>query len=96
MANVGNAFENSCILTALGVVAIVINSAVASRLGRRRVFLTVGMTLCGISQLITAVVYTVQPEAESTGKVIVALAVIFIVGYNVGLPEFLAYLKQRD
>ncbi|KAL1982366.1 hypothetical protein VTN96DRAFT_1397 [Rasamsonia emersonii] len=95
MANVGNAFENSCILTALGVVAIVINSAVASRLGRRRVFLTVGMTLCGISQLITAVVYTVQPEAESTGKVIVALAVIFIVGYN-GMVSTYAWVSGGE
>lgn len=94
MANVGNAFENSCILTGLGVVAIAINSAVASRIGRRRVFLTVGMILCGISQLITAVVYTVQPGAESTGKVIVALAVIFIVGYNVSLSRI--YLDQGD
>jgi SP family sugar:H+ symporter-like MFS transporter len=83
MANVGNAFENSCILTALGVVAILINSAVIARIGRRRVFLMCGMTVCGVSQLITAAVYNVKPGAQSTGKAIVGLAVIFIVGYNV-------------
>lgn len=83
MANIGDAFENSCILSALGVVAIIVNSAVVSKIGRRRQFLMTGMTICGISQLITAVVYTTHPGTEGTGRAIVGLAVIFIVGYNV-------------
>lgn len=90
MAGVGNAFENSCILTAIGVVAIMINSAIMGRIGRRRNFLMSGLILCAISQLITAVVYDVRPNDPSTGKVIVALAVIFIFGYNVSCstPHF--------
>lgn len=83
MANIGNAFENSCILSALGVVAIMVNSAVISKIGRRRQFLMVGMTLCGVSQLITAAIYTTHPGTPSTGRAIVGLAVIFIIGYNV-------------
>lgn len=82
MANVGNAFENSCILTAIGVVAILINIAVITRIGRRRLFLTVGLILCGFSQLIVAIVYTVNPGTLGTGKAIVALSVIFIFAYN--------------
>ena len=69
MAHVGSAFENACILVAVGVVAILINSAIITRWGRRRVFLTVGMTICGITQLIVAVVYQQKGPSTSTGKV---------------------------
>ncbi|KAJ5117138.1 uncharacterized protein N7443_003048 [Penicillium atrosanguineum] len=82
MANVGNAFENSCILTAVGVVAILINLAVVTRIGRRRLFLTVGLIFCGFSQLIVAAVYTVHPGTQATGKAIIGLSVLFIFGYN--------------
>lgn len=83
MANIGNSFENSCILTAVGVFAIILNSAVVTHIGRRRVFLTVGLFICGLSQLLTAVIYTIRPGTQSTGKGIVALAIIYIFGYNV-------------
>lgn len=83
MANIGNSFENSCILTAVGVIAILINSAVITHIGRRRIFLMIGMFLCGLTQLLTAVVYTISPGTMSTGRAIVGLAVIYIVGYNV-------------
>jgi len=86
MAHVGNAFQNACILTALGVVAIIINSAVISKIGRRRVFLMVGMGFCGITQLIIACVYDADPNTSVTGKVIVAMSVLYIVGYNVCSP----------
>lgn len=83
MANIGNSFENSCILTAVGVIAILINSAVITHIGRRRVFLIIGMFICGLTQLITAIVYSRNPGTASTGRAIVGLAIIYIVGYNV-------------
>jgi hypothetical protein len=83
MAGIGNAFENSCILISVGVVAILINSALITHFGRRRVFLVTGLIVCGISQLLTAVIYQVNPGAKSTGQAIVALAVVYILGYNV-------------
>ncbi len=83
MAGIGNAFENACILSAVGIVAILINSALITHFGRRRVFLISGLILCGIAQLLTAVVYTVHPGTQSTGQAIVALSVVYIVGYNV-------------
>lgn len=89
MAGIGNAFENSCILISVGVVAILINSALITHFGRRRVFLVSGLLLCGLAQLLTAVVHHVNPGAKSTGQAIVALAVIYILSYNVGLPSFL-------
>ena len=69
MANVGSPFMNSCILTAVGVLAIMINSCVISKIGRRRVFLMSGLTLCGITQIVIAAVYRGNPGSISTGKV---------------------------
>ncbi|KAK4153819.1 putative mfs monosaccharide transporter protein [Chaetomidium leptoderma] len=82
MAGIGNPFENSCILISVGVVAILINSALITHFGRRRVFLVSGLILCGIAQLLTAIVDQVNPGAKSTGQAIVALAVVYILGYN--------------
>lgn len=70
MAHVGSAFMNTCILTAVGVLAIIINSCVISSIGRRRVFLMTGLTLCGLTQIIIAAVYHVQPGTVGTGKVL--------------------------
>lgn len=99
MANIGNSFENSCILTAVGVIAILINSAVITHIGRRRIFLIIGMFLCGLTQLLTAIVYTIQPGTESTGRAIVGLSVVYIMGYNVRFPGSFAYIpppKQTE
>lgn len=82
MAGIGKPFENHVMLTALGVLAILVNSAMITKFGRRRVFLMSGLSLCGITQLLTAVVYTVHPGTKSTGQAIVALAVVYILGYN--------------
>ncbi|KAJ5815203.1 Maltose permease [Penicillium riverlandense] len=95
MANVGDAFENSCILTALGVVAILVNIAVVTRLGRRRFFLMTGLLICGFSQLIVAAIYTVHPGTESTGKATVGLSVIFILGYN-GMVSTYAWVSGGE
>jgi hypothetical protein len=95
MANVGNAFENSCILTALGVVAILINIAVITRIGRRRLFLTVGLIICGFSQLIIAIVYNVRPGTQPTGRAIVGLSVIFIFAYN-GMVSTYAWVSGGE
>ncbi|KAI0542565.1 MFS monosaccharide transporter-like protein [Xylaria digitata] len=82
MANVGNAFENSCILTGTGVAALLFNALIITKYGRRRVMMISGFAVCGLSQLIMAIVYTVEPGTEKTGKVIVGLSVVYIVAYN--------------
>ncbi|KAK3938546.1 putative glucose transporter rco-3 [Diplogelasinospora grovesii] len=95
MANVGNAFENSCILIAVGVVAILINSALVTHFGRRRVFLIGGLLLCGLAQLLTAILWTVAPGTQATGKGIVGLAVIYILGYN-GMVSTYAWISGGE
>ena len=73
MAKIGNAFQNSCIITAIGVAVITINSCVISKIGRRRVFLMGGMFICGVSQFAIAAIYHVHPGTVSTGKVCLLL-----------------------
>ncbi|KXX82708.1 Hexose transporter 2 [Madurella mycetomatis] len=82
MAGIGNPFENSCILNSIGVVAILVNSALVTRFGRRRVFLISGLLLCGVAQLLSAVIYHVNPGAKSTGQAIVGLSVVYIFAFN--------------
>ncbi|KAL2152802.1 hypothetical protein VTH82DRAFT_3957 [Thermothelomyces myriococcoides] len=82
MADIGDTFQNSCILTTVGIVAILINGAVVIKFGRRRVFLMAGMLLCGLIHLLMAVVYTAKPSANSASEAVAALAVIYIFFYN--------------
>jgi len=88
MANVGNPFMNSCILVSVGVVAIFINLGVMVRYGRRRIFLTWGLIICGFCQLIIAVVYQKNPGTSATGKVVVAVSVIYLFVYNGAICPF--------
>lgn len=82
MAHVGNAFENSCILSGVGVFALLANSFIITRYGRRRLLMITGLAICGITQLIMAVVYTVEPGTQKSGKVLVGMSVVYIVAYN--------------
>jgi MFS transporter, SP family, sugar:H+ symporter len=95
MAKVGNAFENSVILVTVGVIAIIANSLVITHIGRRRVFLMSGMFLCGLTQLLIAIVYTVHPGTVSTGKAIVGLSVLYLLAYNVRLSLLLTCICQN-
>ncbi|KAK3332922.1 general substrate transporter [Cercophora scortea] len=95
IAGIGAAFENSCILNAVGIVAILINSSVITHFGRRRVFLTIGLCICGLAQLLTAVVWTVNPNTKSTGQAIVGLGVVYIMGYN-GMVAAYAWISGGE
>jgi MFS transporter, SP family, sugar:H+ symporter len=90
MAGVGNAFENSCILSGVGVAAILFCVAIMPRFGRRRRFLTTSLIICGFAQLIVALIYTKRNKnnPEMTGKLIVAFSIIYIVAYNGGMSSF--------
>ena len=83
MANIGNPFMNSCILVAVGNAAILIEMAIVTPYGYRRVFLTTGLIVCGFCQLISAVVYTKQPGTIVTGRLVVTFSVIYTFVYNV-------------
>lgn len=84
MAKVANPFAMGCVLSAIGLLAIVLNSLIVVRYGRRRVLLMGGLGICGVLQLIVAIVYDKDPGAKATGEVLVALSCLYMMSYNVG------------
>ncbi|KXX80313.1 putative glucose transporter rco-3 [Madurella mycetomatis] len=95
MSKVANPFGMSNILSAMGILAIIFNSLIVVRYGRRRVILMIGLGLCGILQLIAAIVYDKQPDTTSTGKVLVALTCIYMMSYN-GMISTYAWLAGGE
>ena len=61
MAKVADPFGMSCVLSTIGLLALIINSLFVVRYGRRRVLLMTGLLVCGVLQLIIAVVYDKNP-----------------------------------
>jgi Sugar (and other) transporter len=86
MAHVSNPFAMSCVLSTVGLAALIINSLIVVNWGRRRVILTSGLITCGVLQLIIAVVYNQKPGTAQTGKVIVGITSLYMFTYNVSLP----------
>ncbi|EMC96383.1 hypothetical protein BAUCODRAFT_473149 [Baudoinia panamericana UAMH 10762] len=88
IAGIGKPFQNSVILVTVGVVAIIINTCVITRYGRRRLFLLVGLIFCAITMLILAAVYTAAPTSPTTLNLIVAMSVIYILSYNGAISSY--------
>lgn len=84
MSKVSNPFGMSNVLSTMGIAAILFNSLIVVRFGRRRVILMLGLGLCGLLQLIIAVVFDKHPGTASTGRVLVALTCLYMMSYNVG------------
>ncbi|KAK3290268.1 general substrate transporter [Chaetomium fimeti] len=95
MSEVANPFGMSNILSAMGILAIIFNSLIVVRYGRRRVIIMIGLVLCGIFQLIIAVVYKTHPGTTSTGQVLVAFTCIYMMSYN-GMIATYAWLAGGE
>ena len=92
MAQVKAAFAMTCVLSAVGLLAIVINSLIVVRWGRRRVLIINGLIWCGILQLIIAIVYDKMPGQVVAGRVTVALSSLYMFSYNVSRRILTNYL----
>ncbi|KAF2727907.1 monosaccharide transporter-like protein [Polyplosphaeria fusca] len=95
MAKVEDPFAMSNVLSCIGIIAIIANSLIIVRYGRRRVLLTTGLLFCGVLQLIVAVVYDKNPGTKRTGKVIVALSCLYMFSYN-GMIATYAWLAGGE
>ncbi|KAK3988439.1 putative sugar transporter [Cladorrhinum sp. PSN332] len=95
MSKVSDPFAMSNVLSAMGILAIFFNSLIVVRYGRRRVIISAGLTLCGILQLIVAVVYHRLGETNTTGKVLVALTCVYMMSYN-GMISTYAWLAGGE
>lgn len=83
MAKVTDPFAMTNVLSAIGLLAIICNSLIIVKFGRRRVLLITGLLGCGILQLIIATVYHKKGANTATGKVLVALSCLYMFSYNV-------------
>ncbi|KAI1765678.1 general substrate transporter [Hypoxylon sp. FL1150] len=95
MARVANPFAMGCVLSAIGLLALVLNSLIVVRYGRRRVLLMGGLGICGVLQLIVAIVYDKNPGAKATGEVLVALSCLYMMSYN-GMVATYAWLSGGE
>ncbi|KAK3331384.1 general substrate transporter [Apodospora peruviana] len=95
MAKVPNPFAMSNILSTMGIVAILFNSLIVVRWGRRRNILMTGLGVCGVFQLIIAVVYDKRPGETSTGNVLVAFTCLYMMSYN-GMISSYAWLAGGE
>ncbi|KAI8623495.1 general substrate transporter [Xylariaceae sp. FL1651] len=82
MAGVDAPFQATCIMSGVSAFILIINGLVITKYGFRRIFLTWGIVLCGLSQLIMAAVYTAQPMTIVTGKVIVGCSIFNLISYS--------------
>lgn len=83
MAKVANPFAMTCVLSAVGLVALIINACIITKFGRRRVLISNGLVICGVLQLAVALTYQFKPGQKSTGTVLVALSCLYMMSYNV-------------
>ncbi|KAK4233935.1 general substrate transporter [Achaetomium macrosporum] len=95
MSKVANPFAMSNVLSAMGILAIFFNSLIVVRYGRRRVIMMIGLSLCGLFQLIIAIVYDKQPGTTSTGQVLVAFTCVYMMSYN-GMISSYAWLAGGE
>ncbi|EOA88554.1 hypothetical protein ACJQWK_02089 [Exserohilum turcicum] len=95
MAKVADPFAMSNVLSAISIVAFIANSLIVVRYGNRRVLLMTGLLVCGLLQLIIAVVFHKKPNAKSTGKVTVGLTAIYMFSYN-GMISTYAWLSGGE
>ncbi|KAJ2894784.1 hypothetical protein MKZ38_007213 [Zalerion maritima] len=82
MANVDDPFAMTNVLSTVGLVAIIMNSLIVVRYGRRRILLMNGLIICAVLQLIVAIVYQKQPGTTATGKILVAMSSLYMFAYN--------------
>lgn len=95
MAEVADPFAMGCVLSTVGLLALVINACIVVRYGRRRVLIGWGLTICGFLQLIIALVYQTQGRSTQTGNVLVALSCLYMMSYN-GLISAYAWLAGGE
>ncbi|KAF2015334.1 monosaccharide transporter-like protein [Aaosphaeria arxii CBS 175.79] len=95
MAKVSDPFAMTNVLSTIGIIAILANSLIIIKFGRRRVLLMSGLIICGILQLIVAVVYDKKPGTKTTGTVIVALSCLYMFSYN-GMIATYAWLAGGE
>ncbi|KIX08062.1 uncharacterized protein Z518_02717 [Rhinocladiella mackenziei CBS 650.93] len=85
IAGVHNPFAYSILVTCTGLIGVLVSFFFVRLIDRRMVML-IGITACGICQLIPAIAWSANPGTESTGKVVVAFIALFTFFYVAYAP----------
>lgn len=80
IAGVKSPFSYSIMITCMGLLGVLL-SVTFVRYIDRRIVMFVGVLACGICQLIPAITWSVNPGADSSGKVVVAFISLFTFFY---------------
>ena len=88
MAGIATPFQQQVIAIAVALFAVILNCFIVTRFGRRRLFILVGLVVCGICLLIQAAVYDTAPFTTSTNNTIVAMTVIYLAVYNLFIGPY--------
>ncbi|CAI4218949.1 unnamed protein product [Parascedosporium putredinis] len=81
IAKVSDPFAMSNVLSAIGLLGLIVGASLVVRYGRRRVLLIGGLLGCGTLQLAMAVTYDKHGGTPEAGKAIVALCSVFMFVY---------------
>lgn len=95
MAAVYDPFAMSNVLSVMSILAILFNSLIVVRFGRRRAILMIGLAVCGVLQMIIAVVYDKKGRTQATGNVLIALTCLYMMSYN-GMISSYAWLAGGE
>ncbi|KAK5055229.1 hypothetical protein LTR84_012979 [Exophiala bonariae] len=85
IAGVKKPFEYSVLVTCTGLLGVIF-SFFFVRLVDRRTVMLIGVTACGICQLIPAIAWTKDPGSENTGRVVVGFIALFTFFYVAYAP----------
>ncbi|CZR63062.1 probable transporter (major facilitator superfamily) [Phialocephala subalpina] len=82
IAGITKSFEFSIMNTCIGFIGVKFGMYAIRHVFGRRSILMIGATACGLSQLASAIAYTVKPGSTTTGDVLVAFTAVFMFFYN--------------
>lgn len=85
IAGITKAFEFSIMTTVVGFIGVNCGMFAIRHVFGRRNILMLGAFACGLCQLASAIAFTVKPNAQSTGRVLVAFTALFKFFYNGGV-----------
>jgi len=96
MAKVNDPFAMSNVLSVMGILAILFNSLIVVRFGRRRAILMIGLAVCGFFQLIIAIIYDkLGRDHKAAANTLVALTCLYMMSYN-GMISSYAWLAGGE
>lgn len=82
MAGISDSFEQQVGLSASSLALALLNGALVTKIGSRRLGLSMGLAICGTCNAVMAIVYTAAPGSRVAGVVMISMFHAFNVGQN--------------